>query len=58
MIRKDVGVVGIGVGLLGSALEKPLRIVHDELIQRRGRCHENRKRGSTPAARPAGLLPE
>ena len=57
VIDQDVRVVRIDERVLGRGVEEIRRIAHDELIERRARRHENRRRSSRPASGAARPLP-
>src|SRR5258708_32312286 len=57
MIDEDFEIVGLDEGVLRSVAEEIVGMAHDELIERRGRCHQHGTRASAAAAGAPGPLP-
>ena len=57
VVDQDMNVVGIDQTHLGRLAQKILRMIHDELIQRRAGRHQDRDRHSAPPAGAAHSLP-
>ena len=57
VIHEDFEIVRLHVGVLGRAAEKIIGMLHDELIERRGRRDEHRAGSPAAAAGAAGALP-
>ncbi len=56
MVHQNFQIVRLHVGVLGRAPEKIVRMLHDELIERRGRRHQHRARSlrcAVPRVPPA-----
>ena len=57
MVDQDFQIVGLDERVLRRAAEEIIRMLHDELIHRRGGCHENRAGAAAAASCAAGALP-
>ena len=57
MIHQNFQIVRLHVGMFGRAPEKIIRMLDDELIERRGRRHQHRARSSAAAPGASGALP-
>ena len=57
MIHQNFQVVRLHVSVFRRAPKKIIRVLHDKLIERRGRRHHHRARRSIPAPGPPGSLP-
>ena len=55
--QQDLQIVGVDAGVLGRLSEKIFRMLDDELVERRARCHQHRRRCALPPAGPPGALP-
>src|ERR1035437_4417744 len=57
MVHKNLEVIWLNVRMLGRSSEKVLRVLHDELVERRRRRNEHRAGCPAAAPRTPGTLP-
>src|SRR6185437_6526406 len=57
MIHQDFEIVRLDAGMFGRAAEKIIRMLHDELIERRGGSHHYGAGGAAAASGAARPLP-